>query len=354
MLTIILFILLLSVIICIHEWGHLMAAKLFHVYCFEYSFGMGPVLLKKKTKETQYSLRAIPIGGFVSMAGEPDGDEAYPDVVVPEGRRITDQKPWKRIIIMLAGVFMNFILAWAIFSLVILSNGAFADSPKSSIAAVVADSPAEKAGLQAGDLITSVSAADGSSSKVSTFLDLSIFISSSKDQQLTFQVNRDGSILEINVTPEYSEENESWMIGIQGPDAEVHTVNLLNCWKYGAEEMGIITNLLFQTIGQLLHGHGLNNLSGPVGIYSATAESVSYGFTSYLFLIAELSLNVGIFNLLPLPVLDGGQVIFTIVEWITKHRLNEKVKLGIMSVCWVLLIGLMLFATFNDITRLFS
>ncbi|NCB33273.1 MAG: RIP metalloprotease RseP [Erysipelotrichia bacterium] len=354
MLTVILFILLLTVIICIHELGHLMAAKLFHVYCFEYSFGMGPVLLKKKTGETQYSLRAIPIGGFVSMAGENDGDAAYPDVTVPEGRRLTDQKTWKRIIIMLAGVFMNFILAWAIFSLVILDNGTFADSPKSSVASVMANSPAEKAGLQEGDVITSVKAADGSSSSVKTFLDLSIFMTSSKDQQLTFQISRNGTDMEIKVTPEYSDDNQSYIIGIVGPDAEVHKVNLLNCWYFGGKEMGIITDLLFRTLSQLFHGHGLSQLSGPVGIYSATEQSVSYGLTSYLFLIAELSMNVGIFNLLPLPVLDGGQVVITAIEGISRHKLNEKVKIGVMSVCWVLLIGLMIFATFNDITRLFS
>ena len=113
--TIIYFLLLLSAIILIHEAGHLVAAKLFGVYCYEFSFGMGPVLLKHKGKETQYSLRALPVGGFVAMAGETDGDEAYPDVEVPAGRRLTEKKPWQKIIIMLAGVFMNFVLAFMIF-----------------------------------------------------------------------------------------------------------------------------------------------------------------------------------------------------------------------------------------------
>ncbi|MCH4206831.1 MAG: RIP metalloprotease RseP [Solobacterium sp.] len=354
MLTIILFILLLTVIICIHEWGHLIAAKAFNVYCFEYSFGMGPVIFKHKTKETQYSIRAVPVGGFVSMAGESDGDEAYPDVIVPEGRRLTDQKPWKRIIIMLAGVFMNFILAWVIFSLVILNNGAFAESPKSVVSTVVADSPAERAGFESGDRITKVTSADGNSSSIDTYTDLSIFMATSKDQQLTFQVERDGSEITLTATPEYNDEEQSYFIGIAADNTNVHAVNFFNCWYYGAKEMGMITSLLFSTIISLFHGFGLDQLSGPVGIYNATETSVSYGLTSYLFLIAELSLNVGIFNLLPLPVLDGGQVVITLGEWITHRKLNEKVKIGIMGVCWVLLIGLMIFATFNDITRLFS
>lgn len=120
--TIIYFLLLLSIIICIHELGHLLAAKLFGVYCYEYSFGMGPALLQKKGKETIYSIRALPIGGFVSMAGEPDGDEAYPDVVVPEGRRLTEIARWKRIIVMLAGVTMNFLLALFLFSMIFFSE----------------------------------------------------------------------------------------------------------------------------------------------------------------------------------------------------------------------------------------
>lgn len=135
--TIIYFLLLLSAIILIHEAGHLLAAKLFGVYCYEFSFGMGPVLLKHNGKETQYSLRVLPVGGFVAMAGETDGDEAYPDVKVPAGRRLTEKKPWQKIIIMLAGVFMNFVLAFMIFSLVILHNGTFASSPKAVVSTVV-------------------------------------------------------------------------------------------------------------------------------------------------------------------------------------------------------------------------
>jgi regulator of sigma E protease len=109
---------------------------------------------------------------------------------------------------------------------------------------------------------------------------------------------------------------------------------------------------MFDAIRQLLTGKNLNQLSGPVGIYSATEESVSYGLTSYLFLIAELSLNVGLFNLLPLPILDGGQVVMTLGEAIAGKKLNPKVKLAIMGACWILLIGLMLFVTWNDISKI--
>ncbi len=350
--TIILFVLLLTVIICIHEAGHLFAAKKFGVYCFEYSFGMGPVLFQRKKNETLYSIRALPVGGYVSMAGEQDGDAAYPDVEVPEGRRLTDQKPWKKVIIMLAGVFMNFLLAFVIFSMIVLSNGAYAKSPKAEIRSVTAGSPAETAGLEAGDVITKVILSDGSSSKVKTFTDLQYAMASVQEEPVTLEVMREGETLDITVTPVWNEEYQSWMIGIQGPDAQIVKVNLLNCWVYGIDEMHTLTKATWSAFVRIFTGDGINQLSGPVGIYSATEQSASYGIIGYLFLIAELSLNIGIFNLIPLPVLDGGQVVITIVEAIIHKPVNEKVKIGIMTVTWALLITLMIFVTWHDIARL--
>jgi len=351
--TIIYFLILLSVIICIHEAGHLLAAKKFGVYCYEYSFGMGPVIWKKKTKETQYSIRAVPIGGFVSMAGEPDGDEAYPDVVVPEGRRLVDKPAWQRIIIMLAGVMMNFLLCLLILSMIILSNGAFAEPPAAVIDVVKAGSPAERAGFKNGDVIKEITL-KGVSTKPETFQDVQIFLAECKDDEITFTVERGSQLVNLTVVPEYDKEYESYMIGIQAPDYNVVPVNILNCWYYGAKEMGMLTRMMFEAIRQLVTGQNFSQLSGPVGIYSATEQSVSYGLTSYLFLIAELSLNVGLFNLLPLPILDGGQVVITLCEAIAGKKLDPKVKLGLMGVCWVLLIGLMLFVTWNDVARLFQ
>lgn len=350
--TILYFILLLSMIILIHEAGHLAAAKLFGVYCYEYSFGMGPLLLKKKTKETQYSLRLLPIGGYVAMAGEVDGDEAYPDVEVPEGRRLTDAAPWKKIIIMLAGVTMNFILAFVLFSLIIFSNGVYATSPKAVVDSVRENSPAEKAGFQAGDEILEITKEDGSSVKPETYLDMQAFTSGYEGEE-TYTISRDGEVLTITVVPEYNEDSDSYIIGISGASSTVNDVTIVNCWKYGADEMVSITRIMFTTLkGLIFHGSGASQLSGPVGIYQATETYASMGFKYFLFLVAQLSLNVGIFNLLPLPVLDGGQVVITVLEWITHRQFSAKVKTAIMLACWVLLIGLMVFVTWNDITRL--
>ena len=349
--TIILFIILLSVIITIHEAGHLLAAKIFGVYCYEFSFGMGPLLWQKKTEETKYSIRALPIGGYVSMAGEADGDAVYPDVTVPEGRRLTDQKTWKKVIIMLAGVIMNFLLAWVILSLVLLSTGVFRTSPEPLVKEVVAGSPAEAAGFLPGDRILQITKEDGSSVKPKSYLDMQAF-SSGYGGTETYLVERGTEQLEISTKPEWNEESETYLIGIVGPDAALHEVNLLNCWYYGFAEMGIITGMMLTVIKGLFRGVGLNQLSGPVGIYQATETYAKMGFASYMLLVGQLSLNVGIFNLLPLPVLDGGQVVLALCEGAVGRPLNTKVKTVIMAACWVLLISIMLFATWNDIARL--
>lgn len=351
--TIIYFLLLLSVIITIHEAGHLLAAKKFNVYCYEFSFGMGPLLWHKKTKETQYSIRAIPIGGYVSMAGETDGDEMYPDVEVPDDRRLINRPWWQRIIILLAGVTMNFLLAWLIFSLVILAQGAFAESPPAIVGSVRENSPAEAAGFQPGDVILEISKEDGSSVKPKTFMDMQTFFMDDTET-VTYTVKRGEEVLQLEVVPAYSEEDGTYLIGISSGDVVVHEVNLLNCWYYGGKEMGEITALMIRTIRNLFRGIGLNQLSGPVGIYQATETYAAMGLMSLLFLMAELSLNIGIFNLLPLPVLDGGQVVLTLAEVITGKKINDKFKMGLFAVCWIALIALMLFATWNDISRLFG
>ena len=268
--TAVLFIVLLSIIVTIHEFGHFLVAKAFGVYCFEFSIGMGPAIFTRKGKETQFSIRALPIGGYVAMAGETEGDEAYPNVKVPEGRRITDQKPWKKICIMLAGVAMNFLLAWVIFSMFLLNTGTFKKSSEPVIATVLENSPAEQAGLQAGDRIIKVVKEDGSSVEPNTFLEFQAFNGDNKDTE-TFTILRDGQTVTVDVTPTYNKETDSYMFGISAKAGEQVKINILNCWYYGLVEMQVITSMTVQALLNLVRGKGLNQISAPVGIYPATA-----------------------------------------------------------------------------------
>ena len=349
--TIIYFLILLTVIICLHEAGHLIAAKIFGVYCYEYSFGMGPLLLKFKPKETQYSLRLIPIGGYVAMAGESDTEEGYEDIEVPKGRYLTDKPTWQRLIILLAGVTMNFLLCYFILTGIVLHNGAFALPPSARIAEVVSESPAEKAGLQAGDVITAFTA-NGETQKVKDFQELETYLLLLDTPDVDITVDRNGETLTLHAELEFIKEEQRYRIGIQGEGYQYVKVNLGNCWYYGAKEMAYFASMLMAGLRSILSGRNLDQVSGPVGIYSATEQSISYGMRGFLILMAELSLNIGIMNLLPLPVLDGGQVVITLGEGIVGKKLNDKVKIALMAVCWALLISLMLFVTWNDISRL--
>lgn len=350
--TIIYFILLLTIIICIHEAGHLYAAKKFNVYCYEYSFGMGPILWKKETKETQYSIRAIPVGGYVAMAGEVEGDEAYPGVEVPDDRRLINIAPWKRIIIMLAGVFMNFVLAWVLFSIIALHTGVHYESPKPVVNSVVESLPAELAGIEPGDMILEVESVTGATCKAKTYRDVQMFLMQYGNDPLNVTVDRNGETLNFDITPTVDEETGMHVIGIVGDSPIEKQVTFLNCWHYGFKNMISFTGLMFNVIGDMFKGQGLDNLGGPIAIYGVTKKTVNYGFFSYIYLMAQLSLNIGIFNLIPLPILDGGQVVLTIGEWIAGKPLNEKVRTGIIYVCWGLMLLLMLKVTWNDISKL--
>ncbi len=343
------FILLLSVIVVIHELGHLITAKLFNVYCYEFSLGMGPKLVSKKWKETVYSIRALPIGGFVAMAGE---DETDRDIEVPYERTIKGIAKWKQIIIMLAGVFMNFVLAWFIASAVFLSNGAYVESPKPIVGGVIENGPADVAGFLEGDYITKVTLNDGTVIKPDTFYDILPFTQMEKEQ-ITYTITRGDKSLDLKVTPVYDEVQKVYLVGIQIPQGEVVEVNFKNAFIYGGSYLVDITKTLFISLVRLFSGKGLDQLSGPVGIYSVTKETASLGLSSFMMLIALFSLNVGIFNLLPLPILDGGRALITLGEWITNKQLNKTIETVIMSLGWFLMLALMVFATWQDISRLF-
>lgn len=347
--TFIYFILLLSAIVVVHELGHLLTAKMFNVYCYEFSIGMGPKLISKKTKETEYSIRALPIGGFVAMAGE---DNNYKDVKVPYERTIKGIKKWKQIIIMLAGVFMNFVFALLISSMIYLRAGYYVESAKPVVDSVVKNSVAEASGFLKGDLIEKVILSDGTTIKPKSFNDILPF-TQSESNEITYIVKRNDERIEIKVTPQYDKERNEYLIGIGIPKPEIKKVTILNSFKYGAKQLVSISRIMFIAIVRLFSGKGLEQLSGPVGIYQTTKETVALGFESFMMLIAIFSLNVGIFNLLPVPVLDGGRALITFFEMIFKRDINKKIETAIMIIGWILMIGLMLLATWQDISRLF-
>lgn len=353
--TFILFILSLSLIIVVHEFGHLLAAKFFGVYCQEFSIGMGPKLFAHKFKETTYSIRAIPIGGFVAMAGDSDNSlETSVDTEnIPFERTLKGIAKWKSIIIMLAGIAMNLILAFLIMAMVFLNLGYYMDTPKPILEEIMPNSPAERAGLLDGDEVVYLAYQDlNIDYKPKNFEDITTFMFGHDQDELTIEVLRNNHKFTTKLTPEFDAKENRYMIGVKAAPYVPIEVNLFNCWKYGAKYLFNSTRSIFMSLGQLIKGVGLNNLSGPVGIYEVTSDAIAMGPQTYFMIIAILSLNIGICNALPLPILDGGRVLITLIEGLVGHPLSEKTVNILMSISMAILLILFIFVTFKDVMNL--
>ncbi len=353
--ALVLFILSLSLIVLIHEFGHLLAAKFFGVYCEEFAVGMGPKVISHRFKETTYSLRLIPLGGFVAMAGDSDNAlETSVDKQIPYERTLKGIAKWKSIIIMLAGIFMNFVLAFVIMAMVFLNIGYYIGSPDTTLGNIVPNSPADIAGLKVGDHITYMAYNDlNIDYRPKNFDDISTFMYGHESEELTIEVLRGNETYEMTLIPQFDEELGRYLIGIQALPSEPVEVNFFNCWGFGAEFLFNQTRTIFMSLGQLFKGVGFENLSGPVGVYEVTSDALELGAQTYLMIIAVLSLNIGICNALPLPILDGGRVFITLIEMVIGHPLSQKTVNMLMSLSMALLLLIFVLVTFKDVMHLF-
>ena len=349
MLTLIYFILILGVIVLVHEFGHFIFSKIFGVYVYEFSIGMGPRLFgtKKKKGKTQYNVRALPIGGFVSLAGE-DPTEADPEV--PKGAFLYNKPVWQRFIIMAAGVFNNFLLAIIILFFIGLFHGSVDMVPQ--INKIDETYPMYAAGVREGDIVKEING-----NKITNMDDFKIYLALENDGSETeFVIERDGKEYKFAVTPveEVDEEtNEtSYKYGITFEKKLKH--GFVNAIKYAFEQLISYFRQIIITFKYLFTGRiGADNLSGPVGIYSVvgevTKESVLLNICS---LTALLSVNVGFLNIMPFPAFDGGRIVFLIIEKLRGKPVNPKVENTVNTIGFCLLMVLVLFVTWNDITKL--
>lgn len=352
MLTLIYFILMLGTIVFIHELGHFFWAKKSGVYCYEFSLGFGPKLLSfkrkkaKKKDETLYCLRLIPVGGFVAMAGE----EVDDDKKVPKSKKLYNKKWYQKLIIVLAGVINNFILAYVILFLMALISGSYTTKP--IIGIVAKDSSCEKAGILVGDKVLEING-----EKISNWDDLTLTLALSdntKSQKFLIETKK-GNIKIVNVKPQEIKDkkgNVSYSYGIGMDDTKYY--GLKNAFSYATSKFGSILNSMFITIKSLFTGKiGLGSLSGPVGIYSIVGEQSKLGLSGLLYLLAYLSINVGFINLLPFPAFDGYRAVIIIIEKITGKKVNPKIDAIVNNIGLFLIFGLMIFITIKDVLRLF-
>ena len=380
-----------SAVIAIHEFGHFMVAKLCGVQVNEFSIGMGPVLCKRVRKGTQYSIRALPVGGFVALEGEEspeskqaeersnpsaaDGgsspsrgakaDAGKPDLpplsgevaeptgsdgeVSPSGIPLNEASVWQRALIILAGAGMNFVLGFVVMAILITAQ----NEPITSkvLYQVEENALCGQTGLQAGDKILAV---NGRRCFVAN--DILYELMRTEDYTADFTVLRDGKKVELPGV-----QFDTW----QDDKGETHmslgfTVygikkTPLNVLKEAGNSVLYYGRIIFASLSDLLRGReSINDLSGPVGIVTAIGQAASYGWQDLLELLVLITVNLGIFNLLPFPALDGGKVVFLLIEGVTGHAVPEKIQSGLTVAAFALLFGLMIFATYNDILRLIT
>ena len=345
-LNLLLFVLILGTIVFVHEAGHFIFAKIAGVYVYEFALGMGPKIFSKKGKETEYSIRAIPIGGFCQMAGEDVDDDELKKV--PKDRTLQAKSAWKRFLIMFFGAGNNFILAiFVLFFIALVWGGT---SMNQVLSEVEKGYPASEVGMQKGDVITKING-----HKVTTSDDISLYLAvADTNKESVIVVKRDNKEITFKIKPKKVKEDgeEVYRYGIAMKQEKEK--GFVAAIKYTGKKTVSIFKQMIVTVAWLFSGHiKLNQLSGPVGIYSVVGEQSRAGLANILYLLAFLSINVGFLNLLPLPAFDGGHILFIIIEKIKGSPVDPELENKIHTVGLILLMLLMVVVTINDIIKLF-
>lgn len=341
----ILFLILFAFLTVPHEFGHFIFAKIFGVKVYEYAIGFGPKILEYKGKETRFVLRLIPIGGFVKMAGV---DINVPEEEIPEDKKFTRKTPWQRFLILFAGSLMNFLFAVFVFISIYLIG-----IPQAIpvIDKVLPDKPASMAGFQAGDRILYIN-----DRKIDNVADAVALVTNSVKSPedkgvLEIKIERKGQVLTLRVTPEWSEERKGGIIGVVFKTIP-KKYPFFEAVKNGF--LAFINSLLliFLVFKALFTGVQGVSVAGPIGIARMTGEVAAMGLVFYLNFLAFLSVQLGLFNLLPIPALDGGRILFIIIEKIRGKPIETKKEEMVHWVGLLLLLFLMLMITLFDILRL--
>ena len=341
--------LVLSGLIFFHELGHYTAAKLMGVYVEVFSIGFGKKLFSFQKFNTQWSISAIPLGGYVKMKGQDDSD---PSKKSYDEDSYNTKTPLQKIFILLAGPAANFVTAFLLYFIIALGSPNIL-SPV--IGNVTQDSPAFVAGLESNDTITSING-----TAVESWKDMAKLISESSGS-LNLVIKRDGYLEEKMLTPKlksstnmFGEIVQRKMIGISsaGVTHKLH-LGFTETFSYATEQTIFASTMIFTGVKKLLLGEvPVKELGGVISIVKITSDATATGWMSVLFFAALISVNLGVLNLLPIPALDGGHIMFNIYELIFKREASERVIVNLTIGGWVLLFGLMGLGLFNDITRL--
>ena len=344
-LTALIAILALAALIVFHELGHFLLARLAGMKVERFSVGFGPILARKQVGETEWAVSALPLGGYVKIAGmDPTEEHADP-------RAYNNKPPWARLLVIGAGPLANYLLAAILFAIVLMMGPLVPDTSRSDIGDVVPGMPAELAGLERGDRIVEIGGVP-----IETWLDLQEAVSPRGGEETDLLIERDGALLEITLTPN-EVEIQGMVVGQIGivphgkrtdgrPPLEALVGGVTYTWDWNAR---IITAL-----GNIITGREKAELQGPVGIIRETNRAAEEGIVPLLILAAIISVHLALFNLLPIPALDGGRLVFLLLELVRRKPINAKIELTVHAVGFFLLIGLILVVTFKDVGRIFG
>ena len=357
--TILAVVLVLGGLIFFHELGHFAVARWLGMGVSTFSLGFGPKLLKFTRGKTEYALSLVPLGGYVALVGESDENE------LPEGfsreESFALRPAWQRLLVVAAGPVANILLAWLLCWALAFGWGTPVLQPV--VGAITAEGPAARAGILPGDRILSI---DGQPLK--SWEAMSAAIAASDGQPMRLEIERgthasSSTVLQVEVTAEramrktiFGEDETAWLIGIRaGNQVITEPRGFFEAAWAGMQQTGQMVSLTWQSFVKLAQRVvPLDQVGGPIMIAQMVGEQAHAGLAGLLALSALISINLGILNLLPIPMLDGGTIVFCLWEILFRRPVNAKVQEWAMRVGLALLIGLMLLATFNDVWRIFK
>ncbi len=370
--SVLIFIGVLIVLILIHEFGHFFAAKFFGVKVEEFGIGYPPKVMRLfKIGETEYTLNWLPFGGFVKLLGENSSDKEKQDTEYKQ-RSLEYKHPAKQIAVLFAGVFMNFIFAWVLFSYVFFSgvplfwDKNYLDNSKLVVNDTLQNSPAQIAGLQEGDTIKEVYLKSNPDDKVNTLSPdfVALFISKHPGEEIVIQYfdkseNRTDDTVLVPTQGIIRENPATPAVGISMTLVSKERVGLAESailgFKTSVDVLKDVTLGIFKLATDSFTGNAdLKNIAGPVGIAGMVSSAASVGFAYLLYFTAIISVNLSVINLIPIPALDGGRILFVFIEWISRKKIPPAFFGVLNFVGFALLIILMLLVTYNDIARLIN
>lgn len=327
--------LVFMLVVTVHEFGHFIIAKKSKIKVNEFAVGMGPKLYAKQKGETLYSVRALPLGGYCAMEGEDEGE--VEEKSFSETGNFNQAPISGRIFTIFAGPLFNFILAFVIMFTLFTIRG----YQTTTISKILDDSPAKKYGIEVGDKILKIDSAN-----ISNWKDIQSYLAKTEEKNIKVTVLRNGSEKKIEVSFENSNDRK---LGITSELKRNPVVSL----KESANTIIYFIDSMFDVLRQLFTGKvGVGQLSGPIGVVGAISSAASNGFYSLLYITAFISVNLGFINLLPIPALDGGRLVFLIIELIKGKPISREKEGIVHTIGFVFLMGLILFVSFKDVIRL--